>query len=440
MSNSLNKKKKITVPKTPVISDTRHHSYVMLMLVSIAPLLYYSCIIVYSVNVPVGDDYSMLGFYNKFQALSSLVSKMELLFSFHNEHRIVTTRVVMLLSAMLTDSIDFRVLGLIGNGALFVALIVIGRMLHFRAKIEWALLFLIVLQPQSLKLMFYPMASMQAYFGLLFSFLYLYYALNERSWLSLSYYVITILTTGSGIFLSLLGIPILLYKKKYKGASIHAAVTILTVLLYSPCSANLTYLLEHPLTVAIFFLLLLGSVAQLPLLGNPFLQVGFSMVLLGYFAFFVWKGYRQTSSWLRREDLATSIALLYLLMIIGLIAIGRTSIYEEDLWRASIDGRYRIYSIIFFAICCINFLGNLSIRERFSSRLSVLMVALAFAFNLSWYAYSITEMRSFSQSETYAMNYWLSTRSISELPIGACPPDEAEINLNTAVKAGVFRP
>lgn len=286
------------------------------------------------------------------------------------------------------------------------------------------------------------MAGVQAYFGLLFSFLYLHFSLKDSNWWysTLLFYVLTVLTTGSGIFLAIIGIPLLLYKRCYQRSAIHMAVAILVVFLYSPGSSNMPYLIEHPFTVAKFFLLLLGSFAQLPMVGSPSLQIGFSIVLLGYLAYFIRDGFCHGSSRLSEESLAKLCCLFYLLMIIGLIAVGRASLYEGDLWGASLDGRYRIYSILFFALCSVDIVGRLRDPGKVSAQVSATMVTFALLFNLVWFAPSIIRMRFDSVGRENAMKQWLETRDISVLPIWSTPPEEAETNLTIAIRNGVYRP
>jgi len=414
----------------------------MMVVAAIAPLLYYASLMIFSANVPVGDDYAMLGFLNEFGAATGIGNKLDLLFSFHNEHRIVFTRSIMLLCTKAVGSLDFGTLNLIGNSALLLTLVVVGRMLRLRNDmLKWALLFLIVLQPQPLKLMFYPMAGVQAYFGLLFSFLYLYFSLKDSNWwyATLLFYALTVLTTGSGIFLAVLGVPLLLYKKCYARSAIHTVVAILVVFLYSPNSSNLSYLMEHFLTVARFFLLLLGSIAQLPMFGSPALQIGCSIALLMYVAYFIWDRC-YTPLRLSEESRATLCCLLYLLMIISLIAIGRASLYERELWAASLDGRYRIYSILFFAVCSIDCVGRLRERGKLTAPISTTIIALALIFNLVWFAPSIITMRLDSVRRVQAMSQWQNTHDISLLPIWSTPPQDAEMNLNAAIKTGYYRP
>ena len=415
----------------------------MSVLAVIAPLIYAASILAFSVNVPVGDDYSMLGFLNEFETSSGFGARLQLLFSFHNEHRIVITRLLMLACSKITGSLDFRMLNIIGNSALLITLIVIGRMLRLReTPLKWALLLLIALLPQPLKLMFYPMAGVQAYFGLLFSFLYLHYSLKDSNWwyLSLLCYLLSVLTTGSGIFLVIIGVPVLLYKKFYTRAAIHLFVAILTVILYSPDSSNLSYLVGHPEIVTKFSLLLLGSVAQLPMIGSPALQISFGMVLLGYFAYFIWDGARRATPRFSEEKWALLCSLLYLLMIIGLIAVGRASLYEADLWGASLDGRYRIYSMLFFALCCVDCVSRFRGNGKLTARLSATVVTVALLFNLLWFIPSIFKMRADSVRHARAMQQWREYGDITVLPIWSTTPEDAQLHLATAVKAGRYRP
>jgi len=424
-------------------SNTRPRRFGAVALVAVAPLLYYLSVLAFTVNVPVGDDYSMLGFMCQFKSLTGMQDKLQLLFSFHNEHRIVLTRAIMLLCDQVTGALDFRTLNLIGNFALLPTLLVIGAMLRLRDDLlKWALLLLIALQPQPLKLMFYPMAVVQAYFGLLFSFLYLHYSLKEsNSWYaSFVFYLLTVLTTGSGIFLAALGVPLSLLQKRYGRAALQVFFGILVVLAYAPASSKLPYLIDHPVTVAKFALLLLGSIAQLPMLASPGLQIACSVALLAYFAYFVWDCLLRPSHRPVQENLAALSCQLYLLMVIALIAMGRTAGYEADLWGASLDGRYRIYSILFFALCSLDVAGRLSRRENGAAIYSRTMVTLALLFNLLWFAPALVDMRLTSLGRAEAMQQWLVSGDISVLPTWSTHPADAQSDIAAAVKAGIYRP
>ena len=415
----------------------------MLLAAAVAPLLYCAFILACSVNVPVGDDYSVLGFLGQFHALAGLGDKLEYLLSFHNEHRIALTRALMLLSAQINGSLDFRLLNLIGNSAFLVALVVLGRMLRFGGDWwKWALLFLIALQPQPLKLMFYPMAGVQAYFGLLFSLLYLQFSLKDPrvSYLALLFYLLTVLTTGSGIFLALVGVPILLCKRRYLEGALHVALAVLVVWFYAPSSSNLPYLAGHPGSVLQFFLLLLGNVAQFPMLSSDFLQIMLGLAFLSYFAYFAWDGLLLRQRLAEPRYLATLGCLLYLLMVIGLIAVGRTEIYQADLAGASLDGRYRIYSMLFLAVCGTDLLARLRERDHSGAQVTTVVVTVALLFNLLWFAPSFIQMRFQAQQRVAAMQQWRASGDVTVLPIWSITPEEAQANLELAVKSGTYRP
>jgi hypothetical protein len=176
------------------------------------------------------------------------------------------------------------------------------------------------------------------------------------------------------------------------------------------------------------------------MVASPYLQIGFSLLLLGYCAFLVWDWTCQTSSRISKECLATLCCLLYLLMIIGLIAIGRTSLYEGDLRGASLDGRYRVYAILFVAICSIDFAGRLRERGEITARFTTAMVIIATLFNLVWFVPSIFTMRFDAVRRVQAMEQWRATGDISVLPIWSSPPEDAQSNLNIAIRSGAYRP
>jgi hypothetical protein len=189
-----------------------------------------------------------------------------------------------------------------------------------------------------------------------------------------------------------------------------------------------------------FFLLLLGSAAQLPKFSSYYMQIGFSLILVGYFVFFIKRVYRQASQRIDIEKLTVLYCLLYLLMMISFIAIGRASIYESDLLGASLNGRYRIYSLIFFVVCCLDFVRLCREQDKSFATIPILMVILALVFNLSWYSYSLQDMKSVFFWRVYGMNSWLITHDAQMLPIGAVPPEYVEINLTAAVNSGIFKP
>jgi hypothetical protein len=340
----------------------------------------------------------------------------------------VVTRGIVLASAWVTGAVDFRALDILGNLALLAALVVLGGSLdRARGLMTWALLFPIVLQPQIGKLMFYPMAAIQAFVGLLFSVLYLRDALSEtRGYRSLAFYAIAVLTSGSGLILPLVGIPVLLRRGLRRAALVHGVIAVVAIAAYGPASSGLPYLARHPWSVAQFFLLVLGAVAQIP--GQPWIQLVAGLTLLGYFVHVVRRG----------AGGAVPAFLFYLLLMVALVAVGRTSIYEGELWRWSLDGRYRVYSSLFLAICGVDVVHRLDARAR--RWVAPVVLGAALAFNLVWYAHAAGEFRRASVERVAAMTRWRAGGDVTQLPLLASPPQYAAANLTTAIENGVYRP
>jgi len=416
-------------------------SWFTLLLVVAAPLAYYGLVLAYSVNVPIYDDYVLLKGTNDLLAATSLTEKLTGLFAMHTDYRIVTTRAIMFLWAKLTGSVDFKALNIVGNCALLPAAVVLGRSIGLgEDRKRWALFFLVSFQTQYLKLMFYPMAALQAFVGLLFSLLHLRYALEERKWfLSPVCYLLAVVTSGSGLFLSGITVPLLVYRRHYRRAGVLAAVTVATVALYAPSSGKLAYPLAHPFRVLQFFALLLGNPAELPFFRSAAAQLSLALSLGGYFLYFLRAERLNLSRPGNRQKLATVACLLYLLLMIALIAVGRAETYQGTLPQAALDGRYRIYSLLFLAVCLSDLVHRVDARGGWRSRLPGALITCALLLNVLWCIPSFFSIRVDSRARVEAVRRWAATGQAGALPTGASPPEEAAETLAAAIRMG-YRP
>lgn len=422
----------------------------LLIAAVIAPLLYCTIILLYAVNVPVGDDYALLAFMNDFQALSAPRDKISLFFSFHNEHRLLVTRAVSLLVKLTFGSLDFRILILIGNAALLATLFQLGKALSFGNDIfKWALLFLIVLQPQTQKLMFYPMAIIQAYMGLLFAVMYLRYLIERKNIIFLMiFYLLNVITTGSGIFLVAIGVPFLAYRKQRSDLIIHLAISTVTIYFYfhgysSEDSSRLYYLVKHPMEAISFFLRLLGAISEQPYhFANMFshLPLAIGFILAVYFIFHLSMTIRAQHIAPEAWPIKPLIFLLYCIMMLLLIVVGRTETYHDDLIDAALDSRYRIYGIIFTAFVLIDVLYRLQLRGFLSYRTKVSVLVLALAFNIGWFYSRLDSMRNNAEDISKAMQVYLADQNPSFLPTWAVSRRLATRNLDLAIFTGVYKP
>jgi|GEM_PF-1218916 len=420
--------------------EWRNNRIVLLLLMCFPPLLYYLLIFNYSVNVPYQDDYAMLGFVEEFSKDGSLLSKIHLIIEPFGEHRLAITRIFILIIIKIVGYLDFRWLNMLGNLALLPSLVLIGKMIGLKNDMrKWALLFLIVLQPHFFKLMYYPMAAVQAFWGILFSMLYLFFVLNKKYWwISLLFYTLAVLTSGSGMFIPVVGIVLLMIRSEYRKATTHALFALATIWSYNPASNNIDYLASHGNRVLDYYLYLLGSSSVYPHFGVPLLSIGVGVAFFAYALFFVLETFCRKTGEVRDETLLMLGCMLYLLLITGLIAVGRVS--DGDLFISSLDGRYRIYSLIFLALCCLHLWDHVSqLKPKFLNT-PLIILLLALCGNLYVYATIVPVLTLQSEESENEMKSWMKTGDIGALSIGAIPPNEADTDLIEAVNSGIFRP
>jgi multidrug efflux pump subunit AcrB len=77
--------------------------------------LYYTIVIIFSYNFPISDDFALLEFVTNTVTSSDLTRNLRLLYIQHNEHIIITTKLIYLLDYWLFDELNFNRLILIGN-------------------------------------------------------------------------------------------------------------------------------------------------------------------------------------------------------------------------------------------------------------------------------------------------------------------------------------
>lgn len=180
-------------------------------------LLYISFAFRYSLNVPVHDDYgAALEFLNRFAATGSWIEKAALIFSQHNEHRIVLDRLVFLAQHLLFGRIDFRLSILAGNlgWMLTVGMLLVYAARKTRLPIAWlaplpALLFSLTHYENT----FMAMGSLQNYWSMAFALGCLIAIAETRTVSACVLFPLSLFTSGGAIVLLPLGIGFLLLRR-----------------------------------------------------------------------------------------------------------------------------------------------------------------------------------------------------------------------------------
>ena len=403
-------------------------------------LLYFSFVWHFAIDVPVGDDYNdgVLGFVCDWVEADGFAQRMQKLFALHNEHRISWTRLMLLATYGLTGEANFVWMTLLGNLALLLSAIVIVKMLELqREKALFLVLCLVLFQPQPNKIIFYPMSLVQAYWAMLFSLLFLRCLMQGKSWpLGFVFYALATYTTGAGVVVGILALPLLIHKKKYLRLGVVVAVALALAYLYFsdfppdklPRSSDLT---EKPFLTLNSFIQLTGASAEL--LYVP--QFGTYLLAATILGFFGWLTIKQDF----REHPGLYVLMLYLLMTCVLVAVGRTSGDYERMQRVVLDGRYRIYSNILLAVLLVNLPR---IFPRGGGKFSIKGIIIIFACLFSLYSYAIKIRISDATKAMRAegMNEWVRTGNSEQLDTWAVPRAIAEKNLKRAAELGVYAP
>ena len=195
----------------------------------------------YTVDVPVNDDYpAILLFLNNFLSTSSLHEKLKLIFSQHNEHRIVYCRLWSLLYYMLDKPINFNVLGFIGNLSIAgIGLIFFRRFLRLgKSLFLFIPVSVLLFNLTSSENMLYSMCALSNFPVYVFILLCLLFVTssspsgNTKILLGALFFLLSVLTSGAGIMLFPVTLGILIYKKQYRHLLINGSIASLIMLLY----------------------------------------------------------------------------------------------------------------------------------------------------------------------------------------------------------------
>lgn len=329
---------------------------VILIVLAFLPIcVFYSTLFSFTVNVPYWDDYdALLNFTSKFHE-SSLHDKITLIFSQHNEHRIVLSRVVTLVSSYLTGKINFKFLTLLGDLSLFGLLILfICSSFVLRKKLLFGvLLILLLFHPMYWGDICFATPSLTHVLALFLACASLYLLKSA----SIGYYILSLLlavlvtfTDGNGMFVFFAALPMLLYQKRYRATIIWVCVGIGCILFYFHGYVKPAYhpsisdaLFIHPAeTMAYFFCLLGGSFTnfgfnQVALYGMP-LFVG--IAIGAYFLFLIKIKYY-------KQNIVISTFLLFLILTSCVIAFSRSGF-------GVFPSRYKILSVVILVLCCLS--------------------------------------------------------------------------------------
>lgn len=344
----------------------------------------------YALNIPYFDDHALNGFLVKWLKSDDVLSKSKLLFSQHNEHRILVTRIAYLLVFYLNSSkISFVGLMLIGNLFLFCLVYIFCKVLNssvlssdatnpkafsqslyfgiFKQKSFYSWLIylsitLIVFCFSNQENSFWGMASVQN-FGVIALAGLLCYRLSMVSKLDFSIFLISFLcvfTSGNGILSLFLVALWLIIKHKKKDIFIWVLFSITIFFLYffdykrppsNPHEAQISDFLNFLRGYLIFC----GSIFDVNLSANTLIRILVS-TFAGFFIFstcFLWLIVILRKSIVARKLTINQNQLFILLMLGFVFGTGFLTVFARLGFGIEVllTSRYKIYSSVLLLLC-----------------------------------------------------------------------------------------
>src|SRR5436190_10173271 len=197
-----------------------HFSPLLALCVALPIGFHYFLLDKYAVNIPYLDDFpTILDFLNNFTQ-TDFPGKIKLLFAQHMEHRIVFSKLFFLLDYYVLGGVNFKSIILLGNTGLIACLFALYRVtpgdtnkLFYFLPIPFFLI-----QSQHFESAYWAMACIQNFYVAAFAILALL-QLNTPTrkgfWLAALFSILAIFTSGSGIFVPLCGVLLLILQRQF---------------------------------------------------------------------------------------------------------------------------------------------------------------------------------------------------------------------------------
>ncbi len=201
-------------------------------------IFYYTIVILLSYNFPISDDFALLDFVNKIVNYSDINKSLELIYAQHNEHRIVTTKLVYLLDYWFFGEINFRRLALIGNlfhlGTFYIFI------KHQPQKIDQKSHLAIftaclIFQFGSAESIFWSMAAISNYLVLMTALLTLSLLSREpviHYILAIVFGILAVFTHGNGILVPFIAVVYLMSQKRYYQSILMFFLSLMIIFIY----------------------------------------------------------------------------------------------------------------------------------------------------------------------------------------------------------------
>lgn len=405
-------------------------------------------------NVPVFDDYIVIDSLLRYIDSDSISQRIRILFEPHNNHRIAFTRSLFLLDAKFYKELNFErhaiyaasSLGVITSCIIYLNLRAIGLCvftkrdflnISLKTVLVASIASLLIIRPVHWAMHIFPMADSQALWGYCFCILFItcIFADNYKIKLAGLTFLFFALSTNSSSLLLLPAMSLSLCLQGHLKSSVFLMlVAVVTYFFYTHGFASATSSLyvnmkDYPLEAARFGFGILGSsFASVSFFsGAAIVSIGLAVFASMVFAVML------RGSLLGIEEKAI---LVFSVMCIALISLGRVGLYLDSWHYMIFDGRYTIYSIGVTTILLLAFLRTAMHQRRHLAVPFTLALLLFSAYlNLSgWNKFLPDTIRMGKDNELVLFSF-LQTCDREVIPY-----DQAAVNLYEVISRGLYSP
>ena len=332
----------------------------LLINLSLAALVIYCLTIFrYAYNMPVGDDYdAILRFLNQYVS-ADWSSRFRLIFSQHNEHRLVLTRAFSAIDFSIFGKINFSHLIWLGLLGWILAIFTFWHFSHQSgiSFVQFTPVMILLVSFSHFDIMTWAVGSTQQYFQILFVILSIGYMTNGRLSACLIFFTCAVFTSGGGLGLAPLIILYFATEKKWGKLVVSLSISALIFFIYfsllsyvSPTPNKTLETIFLPYQWIGYFLGFLGGWSNISKLGLASILLG-GACLLTLFALTAKRSRARTPFffWLSTYIVITATLTALNRSDLGLITSG--------------DSRYSQYSLLFLSCIYLGYIGT-EINER----------------------------------------------------------------------------
>lgn len=370
-------------------------------------VVYLSFIFFYGVNIPFSDDYAHLRDTISFLQENDLAKMFYTIMGQHNEHRPVFSRLMFISTYYFLGEIDFKILVLIGNGALFGLCYFFYKTFPSRPGNPILFfpvsLFLFQIQGNWVQ-MFWAMGALSNLYVFCFTGFALLF-LHRRSKISfilaILFSLIAVFTQGSGIITPFACLFLLLIQKRMEEMRVWLGGLLGVVLVYfyflpfnfSNNSLLETFQFRHVILIIEFFFSFLGSIGSF---HDERVMFGLGVFLFSLFVFFTFKKYY-------RKNPPVYFFMVHLIFAGLLVSLFRFNLGIQSV----LADRYKIGSLLLVTslyVCSIDYFSAVINRKKICV---FLIISLSSLYYFHSVALGISKLNKGREVLIHRLNAWV---------------------------------